>query len=86
MWMPVFRKDHAPTKILDPDPIQLNWIGSNAADYITVTAGNQQAGRAELPNLDVQPGWASPFTCTEGSVVGGTGEAVWTGLISMFCR
>jgi hypothetical protein len=25
-WMPVFRKDHAPTNNLDPDPIQLDWI------------------------------------------------------------
>jgi hypothetical protein len=25
-WIPVFGKDHAQTKILDYDPIQLNWI------------------------------------------------------------
>jgi hypothetical protein len=25
-WRPVFRKDHAPSEYLDPDPIQLNWI------------------------------------------------------------
>jgi hypothetical protein len=25
-WIPVFGKDHAQTKNLDPDPIQLNWI------------------------------------------------------------
>jgi hypothetical protein len=25
-WKPVFGQDHAQTKILDYDPIQLNWI------------------------------------------------------------
>jgi hypothetical protein len=25
-WKPVFGKDHAQTKNLDHDPIQLNWI------------------------------------------------------------
>jgi hypothetical protein len=25
-WIPVFGQDHAQTKILDYDPIQLNWI------------------------------------------------------------
>jgi len=32
-WIPVFRKDHAPTKNLDHDPIQIDWItvwGTNA--------------------------------------------------------
>jgi hypothetical protein len=25
-WIPVFRKDHAPAKNLDHDPIQSDWI------------------------------------------------------------
>src|SRR4029077_5355446 len=32
-WMPVFRKDHAPTKELDHDPIQFDRIMVYAADF-----------------------------------------------------
>jgi hypothetical protein len=37
-WMPVFGKDHAPTKNLDHDPIQSNWIMVQVSDYPPMAA------------------------------------------------